>query len=101
MKLEGYLQEVPILLLIDSEASHNYLTKELVILLDLPISETKQYVISLWDGSKRTSQGMCEGLVIKVGKNSLRLDAYILDLGGIDVILGVEWLETLGLVKSD
>ena len=35
------------------------------MLLKLPISETKQYVISLGDGSKRTSQGKCKGLIIK------------------------------------
>ena len=78
MKLEGCLQEVPILLLIDSGANHNYITRELVMLLNLPIFKTKQYV-----------------------KNTLQLDAYILELGGIDVILEVEWLETLGEVKSN
>ena len=42
-----------------------------------------------------------EALVITMGKNFLQVDAYILDLGGIDMMLGVEWLETLGVVKSD
>ena len=41
MKLEGCLQEVPILLLIDSGASHNYITRELVQFLNLPISKTR------------------------------------------------------------
>jgi len=29
------------------------------------------------------------------------VDAYILELGGIDLILGMEWLKTLGEVKFD
>ena len=101
MKLEGYLQGVPILFLIDSGASHNYITRELVTLLNLSVLETKQYVVSLGDGSKRISQGRCEGMIIKVGQEVLKLDAYILELGGIDIILGMEWLETLGEVKTD
>ena len=48
-----------------------------------------------------SSQGKCEGLVVEVGRKSLQLDAYILDLGGMDVILGVEWLQSLGEVKAD
>ena len=64
MKLEGELKGVPILLLIDSGASHNYITRELVTALNLPITETKEYVVSLGDGSKRSSQGKCQGLVV-------------------------------------
>ena len=101
MKLEGELKGVPIPLLIDSGASHNYITRELVTALNLPITETKEYVVSLGDGSKRSSQGKCQGLVVQLGRDSLLLDAYILDLGGMDMILGVEWLESLGEIRAD
>ena len=43
----------------------------------------------------------CERLVVTLGRNSLQLDAYILELGGMDMILGMEWLESLGEVKVD
>ena len=69
--------------------------------LNLPILETKQYVVSLRDSSKGTSQGRCDGLLIKVGHNVLQLDTYILDLGGIDIILGMDWLGALREVKLD
>ena len=101
MKLEGSLLGVPILILIDSGASHNYVTKELVLSLNCPITETRPYVVSLGDGSKRISQGRCEGMRIKVGPHVLQQNAYVLELGGIDMILGMEWLETLGEVKTD
>ena len=55
MKLEGKLEGVPILLLVNSGTSHNYITRKLVVALNLSISETKEYVVSLGDGSTRSS----------------------------------------------
>ena len=39
-------------------------------------------------------------MVIIVGKNFLQVNAYILKIGGIDMIMGVEWSKTLGEVNS-
>ena len=85
----------------DSGASHNYIARELVTSLNLPISETREFSVTLGDGSKRASRGLYEGLRVSVGENCLHVNAFILEIGGIDMILGMEWLETLGEVKSD
>ena len=55
IKLKGYLQRFPILLLIDSEASHNYITRELVTSLNLPMTNTKEFAMTLGDGSRKSS----------------------------------------------
>ena len=101
MKIEGRLEGLLILLIIDSGASHNYIAKELVISLNLPVTDTTKFVVTLGDGSRKDSQGICEGLKIIMGKKVLNINAYVLEIGGIDLILGMEWLETLGEVKSD
>ena len=101
MKIEGILEGLPILLLIDSGASHNYITKELVTSLGLTITDTREFAVTLGDGSKKISRGQCEGLQITVGQNQIFIDAFVLEIGGIDVILGMEWLETLGEVRTN
>ena len=101
MKVEGNLEGVPILLLIDSGASHNYITRELVILLNLSISGTRKFVVTLGNGSKRASRGLCEELRVFIRENCLHVNAYILEIGDIDMILEMEWLETLGKVKTN
>ena len=101
MKIEGILEGLPILLLVDSGVSHNYITKELVISLGLPVTDTREFVVTLGYRSKKMSCEQCEGLLITVGQNQIQINAFVLEIGGIDVILGMEWLETLGEVQID
>ena len=90
MKIEGILEGLPILLLVDSGVSHNYITKELVISLGLPMTDTREFVVTLGDRSKKMSREQCEGLLITVGQNQIQINAFVLEIGGIDVVLGME-----------
>ena len=90
MKVEGILEGLPILLLVDSGASHNYITKELVTSLGLSMIDTREFAITLGDGSKKVSHGKCEGLLITIGQNQLQINAFVLEIGGIDIILGMD-----------
>ena len=75
--MEGQLEGLPSLLLIDGGTSHNYITKELVTSLSLLVIGPREFMVNLGDGSRRVSQGKCEGLVIIVGKNFLQVGTYI------------------------
>ena len=68
IKLKGILEGLLILLFIDSGASHNYITKELVTSLGLSLIDTWEFVITLGDGSKKASCGKCERLLITIGQ---------------------------------
>lgn len=101
IRFEGLLEGYPILLLVDSGASHNFIAKELVASLGLGVTDTKPYGVSLGNGSRCESRGVCPAIEVKIGKRDAVVDAYVLDLGGVDIILGVEWLETLGKTTTD
>lgn len=47
------------------------------------------------------TMGKRGGLVLNIGELDLTLEAHRLGLGGLDIILGVVWLETLGKVTMD
>lgn len=38
---------------------------------------------------------------LQMEKINVKVDAYILDLGGLDLILGVAWLQSLGKITMD
>ncbi|CAJ2661796.1 unnamed protein product [Trifolium pratense] len=101
MKLEGKLQNIDVVVLVDSGASHNFISSKLATALELPITHMAARRIKLGDGHKVLSQGVCKGVKVNLGSMEVSVDALVLELGGLDVILGVSWLCTLGKVMMD
>ncbi|PNX67467.1 retrotransposon-related protein, partial [Trifolium pratense] len=101
MKVEGRIQNVDLLVLIDSGASHNFISPKVTSALGLVITPTAAKNIKLGDGHKVLTQGICEGVKMKMGEFEVIVDAFVLELGGMDMVLGVSWLSTLGKVVMD
>ncbi|XP_052733941.1 uncharacterized protein LOC108321488 [Vigna angularis] len=101
MKLAGWVRERRIIVLIDSGASHNFISAHLVDELRLEKEETPPYRVCLGDGQRKETQGCCKGLSVALEGAEVREDFYIFDLGGVDVVLGVAWLAKLGEIRVD
>ena len=99
MKMKGNIGEHSVIVLVDSGASHNFISETLANNLGLPISETGVFVVKLGDGRQISSAGMCKQIKLLVNGVSIVADFHLFNLGGVDVILGISWLETLGEVK--
>ena len=52
-------------------------------------------------GEKLTSKGKCVSVMVKLGKFFTKADFYILSLEGYDVVMGTQWLRTLGEIMWD
>ncbi|KAD5960470.1 hypothetical protein E3N88_11942 [Mikania micrantha] len=74
-KLEGAIQGIPVSLLVDSGATHIFSSSKIVSALDIPI--------------------LFSGIHIRLGEGG------VFDTGDLDLILGVEWLQSLGEVTHD
>lgn len=57
LKLRGKIGERKVVVLIDSGASHNYISRRITEELKLPIIDTPPYTVSLGDGHKRMARG--------------------------------------------
>ncbi|MCH81215.1 Ty3/gypsy retrotransposon protein, partial [Trifolium medium] len=101
MKIEGMVENMVVLVLIDSGVSHNFISPKLATALGLSITPVAVRSIKLGDGHKVFSQGICEGIRMKFGSVEVVVDALVLELGGLDVVLGVSGLNTLGKVVMD
>lgn len=101
MKLEGKLANVSVEVLIDSGASHNFISPGLTTALGLTVTPTTIRKIKLGDGHRVSSAGICRGIKLSFDNNNFEVNALVLELGGLDIVLGVSWLSTLGKVIMD
>ena len=101
LKLQGELRGIPIQVLIDIKASHNFISCQLVSKLDLPTSSFSGLYIHLGDGHRIWVQERCNQVYIQLGEFSCKLSALIFELGNLDMVLGIDGLKTLEDVTHD
>lgn len=53
------------------------------------------------DGQNTQTAGFCPSIVITLGDNEFEISAYAFPVSGVDVILGITWLATLGDVCAN
>lgn len=100
-KLWGTLGCEKVVVLIDCGASHNFISYNLIVRCGLPIQPTLPYMVEVEDGHKVRCQGKCQGLTLEVQGVQIQQDFFVFSLCGADVVLGLEWLATLGEVRAD
>ncbi|WVZ23416.1 hypothetical protein V8G54_001960 [Vigna mungo] len=101
MKLKGMINGVPLLILIDSGASHNFVSRRLVKAMEWEWKNTRRMRILMGDGHQTETAGVCRELKIVLETGEFVVDAFLFELEDIDLILGMAWLESLGEMWVD
>lgn len=87
-----------IIVLIDSESTHNFISTKLANMLQLLIKPTTAFTVRVANGENLICQGKFEKVHILIQYVPFSLTVYSLPISGLDMVLGVQWLELLGLV---
>lgn len=88
-------------ILIDSGSTNNFLDPHAAKRIKASLTETEPITVSVADGFKVTSTQQCKGCRWTVQGEEFTTDFRILPLGGIDVVLGVQWLRAYNPVTFD
>ncbi|KAL4571524.1 hypothetical protein LXL04_018284 [Taraxacum kok-saghyz] len=96
LKLMGDINGFPALILIDSGATHNFISKKLARALGLDLHEVGPLGIRLGDGNRVWITHQCRNVSLRFGSFMCTVDALVYDLGPLDFILGIAWLRKLG-----
>lgn len=95
MWVVGLLKNQMVVILINSSNSHKFLDPTLLKKVRLNVVPTRLHVI-VANGAKIPFEGCCHSVPFRLQGHSIVTNFYLLTLGGCDIVLGVEWLRTLG-----
>ncbi|XP_011078981.1 uncharacterized protein LOC105162605 [Sesamum indicum] len=101
LRLTVYIQGRPVSVLVDSGSSHNILQPRIAQLLDLKVHLIVPFSVLVGNGASIGCSGVCSDVPIQLQQHAFRISFYLLPVHGADVILGVQWLRTLGPFVSD
>ena len=96
MKIKGHINNNNVTVLIDSGSTHNFVNVNLAKIFNLFIRPVPNMKVMVVDGKKIDNVGKCHKVKLQMQEYNLESDFLAVPLGGIDVVLGIQWLQTLG-----
>ncbi|XP_028222321.1 uncharacterized protein LOC114403496 [Glycine soja] len=101
LRLVGHISGIPVLVLIDSGSTHNFIQEQLVTQLGLPQRPTTPLKVLVGNGQHLQCHTTCDSTTIDIQHHSFTVNLYVLPIAGANVILGVQWLQSLGPILTD
>lgn len=100
MKVWGHIKSKEVVILLDCGATHNFIARQLVEELQLPVC-SKTFSITLGNGHKAGGMGVSKDVEFELQGVIFKQNFLPFNLGHIDVILGIEWLQMLREDKAN
>ncbi|WVZ12632.1 hypothetical protein V8G54_017162 [Vigna mungo] len=100
-KIWGTIGQRRVLILVDCGATNSFLSRKLVAELDLPIENTPIYTVEVGTGEKVKGRGLCKGVELEMQGVKIKQDFFLFNLGGTEVVLGMNWLADLGDIEAN
>lgn len=101
MCIKGFIKSKEIVILIDSGSTHNFLDANIPKRVGVLIQPSQPISVAVADGGHLISRAMCKQLHWTMQGTPFETDVRFLPLGGCDLVLGIQWLATLGPIVWD
>jgi hypothetical protein len=101
LRVTGRIHETQVTILIDSGNSHNILQPRLAEFLKLPVEAITPFSVFVGNGDTITCSGSCSQVPLVVAGALFQVPFLVLPIHGADVVLGVQWLSSLGPFLAD
>jgi hypothetical protein len=101
MRVSAKVGHHELIVLIDSGSTHNFINERVAEILHLPVVPTEPFAVKVANGVPLRCQGRFDNVHVLLQGIPFTLTLYSLPLIGLDMVLGVQWLEQLGTVGCD
>ncbi|CAA0828937.1 Unknown protein, partial [Striga hermonthica] len=87
--------------LVDSRSTLNFIDEELSKEIEIPFTKVKPFGVKVANGETLRRDILFKGVKMEAQGQNMRVDLYALPLKATDIVLGCQWLETLGPITTD
>ena len=94
LKILGYIKNTKVTILIDNGSSHNFMDTRIAKKLNMFMYPTFDLQVSILGNKTTSCNGKCHKVELAISDYKLKLLIYAMGIGGVDVILGSQWLAT-------
>jgi hypothetical protein len=101
LKLIGYIKHRKVIILVDSGSTHNFIHRRIAQETNFYIRAVNNFQIMIANGGSMKCGGHCENVRLQIGDYHLKSHMFSIDMGGCDIVLGADWLRTLGPILMD
>jgi hypothetical protein len=100
-RMRGVLQGKRVSVIIDGGASHNFIDVALLKRRHIPTVEFEGFKVEVAGCSAMPYNRYKPGMKLTLERHELVQDVYVMDLPDTNIILGVQWLITLGPITTN
>ncbi|XP_042032774.1 uncharacterized protein LOC121779504 [Salvia splendens] len=101
LTLSGNISSESVTILVDTGSSHDFLHPRIAERLRLPLTAIRPFRVYVGNGEYIVCSHVSKGTQLCVQGTPFAIDLHVLPIHGPDVILGMDWLESLGRVTTD
>ncbi|PWA65591.1 hypothetical protein CTI12_AA334540 [Artemisia annua] len=101
LQVQGWIKKQAIEMLVDSGGTNNFIDLHIAKRLGLKLSPLKVIEVSVADGFKIPVQYICKEVSWTVQGVKFKSDFLAMPIGGYGVVLGIQWLSTLGDIRCN
>jgi hypothetical protein len=101
MKLHVHIKGKRLVALVDTGSTHTFIKESLLPQLGLEVTPHEGLTVKVDNGEQVNSSRVYRVTGMDIGSENFHTNFYMLPLDGFNVILGVQWLRTLGPILWD
>eukprot|EP00253_Pinus_taeda_P031068 PITA_31068 len=98
IKIEGQIKKKKVIVLIDSGSTHNFIHCKVAKELNCFLYPALECQVMIPNGGTRNCSGKCHNVKLSMGEYVLTRPMLSIPMGGAYVVLGVQWLQSLGII---
>lgn len=88
-------------MLIDNGSTHNLINKSRIEVVHYFVHPVNNFHILIANGGMMKFGGHCDNVELQMRDYHLKIHMFSIDMGGCDIVFGVEWLRTLNPITMD